>query len=521
MTVSQAVALLGDVPHTLTVHDSQADADALAELALRCADRLTPLVAVEPLDPYLWAGQTLHQPQSLLLDVTGIGAWFGGEQQLLLAAQQLLSEAGLYGQLAIADTAGAAWAVAHCAKNQGMWSIPSGEQHLALAPLRVAGLRIRTEQAVTLRRLGVDSIGALMRLPRSGIATRFDRELLLRLDQALGHVAETLPFEHAAPENRQAVELQYPTLDQDILGHQLSQLIRALTNHLQATRRGALRLSCCFEQERAQESDSQGGSGPLELQLGLFVPTACAEHLTRLLLGKLESCRLDSPVQRLVVTATLTGPLAVRQPTLIDLGEAMSENVTHWARLIDTLSGRLGRERVLGVTATQHPLPELATQFQPLTGQPPGALVPGRPAPTVRTVRNARSGRPTNSKAKPALAPQVAPQVVRQDPLRRPLWLYPQPLPLLVLEVAGESPATAVGKRTLADKRWEPPQHFRRGNQNYRVVRFWGPERLETGWWNGPLQRRDYFRVESDVGEWLWIYHDLRSHDWWLHGRFS
>jgi protein ImuB len=90
---------------------------------------------------------------------------------------------------------------------------------------------------------------------------------------------------------------------------------------------------------------------------------------------------------------------------------------------------------------------------------------------------------------------------------------------LLVL-AAGSSSSTA-GTARSHDARWEPPECFRRGNQVHCVKRFWGPERLETGWWDGPLQRRDYFRIELESGEWLWIYHDLRSHDWWLHGRFA
>lgn len=524
MTVAQGAALLGELPHVLMVHDSHADAEALQELALRCADRLTPLVAIEPLDPYLWAGQTLHQPQSLVLDVTGIGNWFGGEQPLLTAAQRLLGEVGLRGQLAIADTVGAAWAVAHCAKSpQGTWCIPSGEQHIALDPLRIAGLRVRTEQALTLRRLGIDSIGALRRLPRAGIATRFDPELLLRLDQALGNVAEVLPFQHAVPEYRQTVVLQYPTLDHEILGHALNQLVQVLAKHLQTTHRGALRISCRFEQEigvqgnmRTCDNTGANDSMAVELRLGLFIPTASPEHIFRLLLGKLESCRLTSPVQRLVVTAPLTGPLVVRQPTLIDLGESSTEQLAHWAQLIDTLSGRLGRERVLGAKPSQHPLPEQATQFQPLTGQPPGALVPGRPATSTRsTVRRGKS----NVRSPAATSHPASPAVTPQNPLRRPLWLYPKPLPLLVLE-AENSPSLAGATRSH-DARWEPPKCFRRGNQVHCVKRFWGPERIETGWWDGPLQRRDYFRIELESGEWLWVYRDLRSHDWWLHGRFA
>ena len=40
----------------------------------------------------------------------------------------------------------------------------------------------------------------------------------------------------------------------------------------------------------------------------------------------------------------------------------------------------------------------------------------------------------------------------------------------------------------------------------YSIIRSWGPERIETGWWRGPCVRRDYYRVELDDGQWWWIF---------------
>jgi protein ImuB len=45
-----------------------------------------------------------------------------------------------------------------------------------------------------------------------------------------------------------------------------------------------------------------------------------------------------------------------------------------------------------------------------------------------------------------------------------------------------------------------------------------GPERIESGWWSGPTHRRDYFRIILETGDWWWIYRDLRSGVWYLHG---
>ncbi|HEX4885369.1 MAG TPA: DNA polymerase Y family protein [Casimicrobiaceae bacterium] len=52
-----------------------------------------------------------------------------------------------------------------------------------------------------------------------------------------------------------------------------------------------------------------------------------------------------------------------------------------------------------------------------------------------------------------------------------------------------------------------------------------GPERIESGWWDGCDVRRDYFVAESPSGEIAWIYRDHRrgtdDGEWFLHGLFA
>lgn len=79
---------------------------------------------------------------------------------------------------------------------------------------------------------------------------------------------------------------------------------------------------------------------------------------------------------------------------------------------------------------------------------------------------------------------------------RRPLWLLSRPEPLTT---AGGSP------------RWRGP-----------LVLESGPERIESGWWDGADVARDYYVAHNPNGERLWIYRD-RRHDrgWYLHGLFA
>lgn len=49
-----------------------------------------------------------------------------------------------------------------------------------------------------------------------------------------------------------------------------------------------------------------------------------------------------------------------------------------------------------------------------------------------------------------------------------------------------------------------------------------GPERIESGWWDGNDVQRDYFVARNDHGAMFWIYRDRTPPgDWFLHGIFA
>jgi protein ImuB len=49
-----------------------------------------------------------------------------------------------------------------------------------------------------------------------------------------------------------------------------------------------------------------------------------------------------------------------------------------------------------------------------------------------------------------------------------------------------------------------------------------GPERIETGWWDGEPVSRDYFVAANSAGETAWIYRERRDPGaWFLHGLFA
>ena len=49
-----------------------------------------------------------------------------------------------------------------------------------------------------------------------------------------------------------------------------------------------------------------------------------------------------------------------------------------------------------------------------------------------------------------------------------------------------------------------------------------GPERIETGWWDGHDVRRDYYVALSRAGVRLWIFRERPpGQNWFLHGVFG
>jgi protein ImuB len=49
-----------------------------------------------------------------------------------------------------------------------------------------------------------------------------------------------------------------------------------------------------------------------------------------------------------------------------------------------------------------------------------------------------------------------------------------------------------------------------------------GPERIESGWWDGRDVRRDYYVARNPAGVWFWVFRDREpSGRWFLHGVFG
>ncbi len=519
MRLSEATALVEAEVHQ---HDPQEDIEELCALAEQ-AQQFSPLVGLEQLDKKLWAGRTLPQPECLLLDVTGIAGLFGGEAELLAAVCQWLSGQHYFGCVSLAGSVGAAWALANyqlrapvttsaaSATDHGLPACrhcraPLGEDLSAIAQLPLAALRLAPETVHALQRLGVRTIGQLEQLPRDGLATRLGAQLLARWDQAAGRQSESIIALHSLPDWCLEQTLEFPTQHRATMEELVRRLAVQLSERLNRRGEGALRIVCRLDLVETP---------PLVMQLGLFRPNSDAEHLQMLLAGQLEQ-QLRSravaggtpPLWRLSLQATLTAPLVWRQIDLFEAGESVDRQQI--ARLVDTLSSRLGRKQVLSAQVRREAQPELSCTLQPLTGRRPD----GGEQDTFRKL----SSRLSRQRGEPS----------RDDPQRRPTQLFS---PAVKIQVAGvwvaqpaESDITTTqntpsgsSPNTLA----ACPARFQYQGVWLEIVAATGPERLESGWWRGPSARRDYYRVATSQAGWWWLYRDLNTSQWYLHGAFD
>jgi len=67
---------------------------------------------------------------------------------------------------------------------------------------------------------------------------------------------------------------------------------------------------------------------------------------------------------------------------------------------------------------------------------------------------------------------------------------------------------------------WLMPRPRRCDIRQYEIIS--GPERIESGWWDGRDCRRDYFIVRDGSGCRLWVFREYKPRaGWFLHGIFS
>jgi len=448
--------------------DPAADDAALKRLAL-WATRYTPAVA--PWDE-------TNGADGLFLDVAGASHLFGGEEELIADLAARLARFGLPAQLAAAATAGAAWALARLRPTT---TLAAGEERAALAPLPIEALRLTAATRRTLRRLGFRRVGALIDKPRAPFAARFERELLMRMDQAFGRMPEPLAFILPPPVYHSLRYLMEPLVAREAIVAVARRLMQDIVHALTRDGVGA----------RALRLALYGVDGGVKsIDVGVTQPTRSIPFVARLIELKLERMTeataettaesLDAGFGFEAIGLAITA-VERMEPGQAELIDSFDETgAPGWldercAELIDGLAQRLGPRCVRRLAPVASHLPERAE----------------RPV-----ARNDRAPWPAPDEARP-----------------RPLLMFARAEPAEVMAQVPEG----------------PPRRFRWRGVLHGVAKAQGPERIATEWWRSGASAptRDYYLVEDEAGRRFWLYREgLYAREtvaprWFVHGLFA
>jgi protein ImuB len=344
---------------------------------------------------------------------------------------------------------------------------PPGQAHGALSPLPVAALRLKADTVAQLSRLGLRRIGDLLGQPRAGLARRFGTGLVLRLDQAMGSAPE--PVSPARPPHSFAVRLTLPEpigLHDDLLAG-IDRMLPRLCALLADKGRGVRSLR--FEAHRTDRTAEV-------ITIGLARPSRDPQRIRPLLAMKLDGIDAGFGIDMLRLEAVQTEPIHDRRAVgHLDAGRAVAERLAGNTAL-DDLIGRLGARVGLEAITRRHPasshIPEKAALTLAAAWSDPARDWP--PAPGLR-----------------------------------PLLLWsPEPV------TAADDPGM--------------PAAFRWRGRDRHLAGATGPERIAPEWWlDDPAWRsgvRDYWVVTTTTGDRLWLYYahgGTMSAGWFCHGSFA
>lgn len=493
MSLAHARALLPLDGVIVEEHNPARELQRLKSLA-SWAMRFTPVVSIDP-------------PDGLLLDVTGCERLHRGERRLLNAVANSIEWLGFRVRIAAASNFACARAVARygertltptpptfslgqsplfvrpsSAEGEGVrahvdrFIVVTGDELDALRDLPIEGLRLEQEVIDALHEVNIDRIGHLTCLPRNDLAARFGRDVLLRLDQAMGDTQESVEPQRSIATPRVARAFDGPVKQVEGIAITVQELIVELCAMLRNAESGVRRLDVDFERIDAAN---------LRETVMLSRPSRDAKHLWSLLRPHVEKVNLGFGVEKIAISASRTGRLPhgqIEHWTRGDSSHAAIERVA--GELIDTLANRLGSERITRAVLVESHLPERAFRHEPATGEE----------------RSATSRQQS---------------VINHD---RPTVLFAIPELIEVMSIAPEG----------------PPQWLRRRGEEYSIVFSDGPERIGEEWWRSvgsvlagvhggvaSLPARDYFRVHLDDGRWLWVYRQLEGGQWFVHGEWT
>jgi protein ImuB len=370
----------------------------------------------------------------------------------------------------------------------------------------------------SLHHLGLHTVGQLLAIPRHLIPARFGPMLLLRIDQALGRVAEPLVPLVYHPPVEAAVEFDGIVDSLEPLYLSFKDLIGRVAGQLVRRGLGARRMVVTFHRPYAaaieKTIDLSGPSRNVNVLFNLIrcametigdVRPARGKRPARFRLRNGVETAQASPARTLdetdFVPRGFTG-LRLAVPIFERLSEEqilLLEQEEHRGRLeldrlVERLHIRLGREALVAVQPVESHVPERAYRVGKEEEKGSGFRVQG----SVKKKKKSARGLWRSEES----------AVICAEASRRPLHLLSSPVSVRVMV------------RPSHDRDGAPVSFTHEG-EVHRIVHAVGPERIGGAWWMGHDKTRDYFDVEDESGRRWWLFRVLQTSKWYLHGRFE
>jgi protein ImuB len=410
---------------------------------------------------------SLAPPDGLLLEIKPSIRLFGGLRQLCRAlreaclANPVFATINMAPRFTLAPTPLAALAAARAGAR--CFITDPAVLPARLKPLPLEVLRWPEEQNARLAAMGVHTLGELLRLPRAGFARRFGPAQLADLDRLTGRRADPRRRVTRRERYRGRLDLDHEVHEHEHILQALAPLLAELESFLRARQKGITGLRCRFFHARAE---------PTACVLRLARPEADAARLASLLRERLANLALPEPVRRCELASGALTDRTIASHALWSPGEHGAASVGEMPALIEHLRARLGAQAVYGLARVSEHRPENGWRV-------------AEPA-----MSRGEKGTDLFLSAKNRSVP-FSPRA-----FSRPLWLLERPE---ALEARRGRPAYDGALKLLA-----------------------GPERVESGWWDGADVQRDYYVARTHRGARVWIYRECAGgRGWFLHGIFG
>ena len=448
MPVAQAESLFADL--VIMDADPAADAMALEKLAIWALRYYSPIVAPD------W-------PDGLVLDVQGAAHLHGGEEGLVDDLIGRLAERRITAFAALADTWGAAHAIARFGGKSKHIVAPGGVSD-ALLNLPVEALRLPPDILPDMRLLGLDTIGELAAKPRAPLTQSFGPKLFRRVDQAFGRLGE--PIEPVDSPELISIQRGFvePIGAPETIEKYTRRLIDQMCDRLEEAGLGIKRLDLHFTR-----TDNR-----IET---IFVATAKPvrdpKRLAKLMCDKIEQVDPGWGIDKMTLIAAFVEPLSMRQVVAAYSEPARPDVEDLW----DVIGNRYGAECLYRAVSVPTDIPERAVKRMPPTSV------------EVGSTRNAS--------------------------FRRPQRMYRKPEPILALAGLPDHPPRAFT--------WRGQRHsVARADGPERVRGEWWVSDNEKG----KVRDYFILEVESGERFWVFRggdgqHDDTGSLNWFLHGKFG